>query len=66
MDDNNRSTTTEPDSPFYKDSKPQTARDDPPKQCVYNGQKYNDGENLCLGGQNFLCDDGQWVYTGAC
>jgi hypothetical protein len=58
--------TDEPDSPIVQeDDAASTAGPRAPEssQCVYAGQAYGEGANICMTGSVYYCSNGRWVYT---
>jgi hypothetical protein len=56
--------TDEPDSPFCKDSVPDTI--ETKDYCVYNGIKYEQGAHVCQGPYDYVCNNGLWIFAGPC
>jgi hypothetical protein len=53
-----------PDSPINREAKPRSEKDPAGAQCFYNNQAYNDGDTTCIAPYLYVCQNGQWVYTG--
>jgi hypothetical protein len=58
--------TGEPDSPFLKEPTAATEESAAAGTCVFNGQQFSPGSEICQGGFVYRCySTGNWVATGS-